>query len=45
MFDLTIRNGRVSTHESTFMADIGVIDGRIAAIGPGLAPGLSLIHI
>ena len=39
MFDLTIRNGRVSTHESTFMADIGVIDGRIAAIGPGLAPG------
>lgn len=39
MLDLTIRNGRVSTHESTFMADIGIADGRIAAIAPHLPPG------
>ena len=38
-FDLTIRNGRITTSTTTFAADIGIVDGRIAAIGPGLAPG------
>ncbi|QEI05890.1 dihydropyrimidinase [Pigmentiphaga aceris] len=38
-FDLTIRNGRITTSTSTFEADIGIVDGRIAAIGPGLEPG------
>src|SRR5690606_18359711 len=38
-FDLTIRNGRISTASDTFHADIGVRDGVIAALGPGLPPG------
>ncbi|WP_050468049.1 dihydropyrimidinase [Herbaspirillum chlorophenolicum] len=38
-FDLTIRNGRISTDKETFMADIGVKDGVIAKIAPGLPPG------
>ncbi|MPT27613.1 MAG: hypothetical protein E2602_12005, partial [Achromobacter sp.] len=38
-FDLTIRNGRISTATDTFYADIGVRDGVIAALGQGLAPG------
>jgi len=38
-FDLTIRNGRISTATDTFTADIGVRDGVIAALGQGLAPG------
>lgn len=40
MFDLTIRNGRISTSEKTFYADIGVTAGKIAAIAPSLLPGL-----
>ncbi|GAB1578435.1 dihydropyrimidinase [Bordetella petrii] len=38
-FDLTIRNGRISTASDTFHADIGVRDGVIAALGPGLPAG------
>ena len=38
-FDLTIRNGRISTDRETFFADIGVKDGVIARIAPGLPPG------
>ena len=38
-FDLTVRNGTVATASDTFQADIGVKDGRIAAIGTALAPG------
>ena len=38
-FDLTIRNGRISTASETYYADIGIRDGKIAAIGLGLAPG------
>ena len=38
-FDLTIRNGRISTASETYHADIGVRDGVIVAIGSGLAPG------
>jgi N-acyl-D-aspartate/D-glutamate deacylase len=33
-FDLTIRNGRISTDRETFFADIGVKDGVIARIAP-----------
>ncbi len=39
-YDLTIRNGRVSTATDTFYADIGVHDGKVAAISHKLAPGL-----
>ena len=35
-FDLTIRNGRITTSKETFFADIGVKDGKIAAIAPQL---------
>ncbi len=38
-FDLTIRNGRISTESETFYADIGVRDGLIVAIEPGLPVG------
>jgi dihydropyrimidinase len=36
MFDLVIRGGTVATAADTFKADIGVTDGRIAALGVGL---------
>ena len=38
-FDLTIRGGRISNADATFHADIGVIDGRIAAVAPNLPAG------
>ena len=38
-FDLTVRNATVVTAAKTFRADIGVREGRIAAIEPSLAPG------
>jgi dihydropyrimidinase len=38
-FDLTVRNGTVVTASDTFQADLGVKDGRIAAIEAGLAAG------
>lgn len=38
-FDLTIRNGRISTDQSTFYADIGIRDGKVAEIGPDLPSG------
>ncbi|AOB29974.1 dihydropyrimidinase [Bordetella sp. H567] len=38
-FDLTVRNGRISTASDTFHADIGVRGGVIAAVGRGLPPG------
>ncbi|CAM3583327.1 dihydropyrimidinase [Bordetella sputigena] len=38
-FDLTIRNGRVSTASETFHADIGIRGGIIAAVAQNLAPG------
>ncbi len=39
LFDLTIRNGTIATADSTFKADIGVSDGRIAAIAAHLDAG------
>ena len=38
-FDLTIRGGRISNADATFFADIGVVDGRITAVAPGLPAG------
>ena len=38
-FDLTIRNGRISTATDTFKADIGINQGRIVALGQDLPPG------
>ena len=38
-FDLTVRNGRLSNHERTWFADIGISDGRIAAIAAHLPAG------
>jgi dihydropyrimidinase len=38
-FDLTIRNGTLATASDTFQADIGVHDGRIAALESNLSPG------
>jgi len=39
VFDLTIRNGRVVTGGAVIEGDIGVREGRIAAIGGRLSPG------
>lgn len=38
-FDLVVRNGKVATATETFEADLGVIDGKIAAIAAGLPTG------
>jgi dihydropyrimidinase len=38
-FDLVVRRARVATASDCFEADIGVVDGRIAQLGTGLAPG------
>jgi dihydropyrimidinase len=38
-FDLVLRNGRVALPEGVVVADIGIADGRIAAIGPAIARG------
>jgi dihydropyrimidinase len=39
-FELTVRNGRVSTASDTFDADLGIEGGRIVAIAEKLPPGL-----
>jgi len=39
MFDLVIKGGKVATAADTFHADIGISDGRIAALGTGLQGG------
>ena len=38
-FDLVLRNGTCATASDTFQADIGIQDGRIAAIGESLSDG------
>jgi dihydropyrimidinase len=43
VFDLTIANGTLITAEATMHADLGITDGRIAAIGKGLV-GLETIE-
>ncbi len=38
-FDLVIRGGRVVTECDDVLADVGIRDGRVAALGCGLGPG------
>src|SRR3546814_4660702 len=38
-FDLVVRNGRIATASDVFDADVGIRDGVIAALGPGLGAG------
>ena len=38
-YDLVIRNGTLATASDVFRADLGVVDGRIAAIGARLGSG------
>jgi len=38
-FDLTVRGGRISTDSETLEADIGIKDGLITAVAPGLPAG------
>ena len=38
-FDVTVRGGRISTDRETFEADIGIKDGLITAVAPGLPAG------
>lgn len=42
-FDTVIRGGQVGTAEAVFRADIGIRDGRIAAIGEDLGPAAAEI--
>jgi len=42
-FDLVIRGGTVATAIDTFQADVGISDGRIAALARDLAPGVKEI--
>ncbi|WP_417770493.1 dihydropyrimidinase [Stappia sp.] len=39
-FDLVIRGGRIATASDVFDADIGILDGRIVALGQALSKGL-----
>ncbi|MCJ8143946.1 dihydropyrimidinase [Ancylobacter sp. A5.8] len=43
MFDTIIRGGRVSTAADTFLCDIGIRDGRIAALGTDLGEAREII--
>ncbi len=43
MFDTIIRGGRVSTASDTFACDIGISDGRIAALGADLGGASEII--
>ncbi|HKL06205.1 MAG TPA: dihydropyrimidinase, partial [Roseovarius sp.] len=38
-FDRVIRSGRIATASDVFHADIGIRDGKIVALGTGLAKG------
>jgi dihydropyrimidinase len=40
VFEMVIRGGRVVLPEATVALDIGILNGRISAIGPDLAPGV-----
>ena len=42
-FDLVIRDGHVATAEREFDGDIGILDGKIAALGEGLGQGANEI--
>jgi dihydropyrimidinase len=38
-FDLVVRNGRVVDGDEVLEADVGISEGVVAALGPGLGPG------
>lgn len=38
-FDLVVRGGTVVSHSSTTVADLGIRDGKVAAVGVGLGDG------
>jgi dihydropyrimidinase len=42
-FDTVIRHGTVVTASDTFEADVGIVDGKIQAIGRNLPPGRKTI--
>ncbi|NSY20001.1 dihydropyrimidinase [Neorhizobium sp. AL 9.2.2] len=42
-FDVVIRGGTVSTASETFVADVGIRDGKIVQLGSTLGPGLEEI--
>ena len=37
--DLIIKNGKIVTASDTFVADVGIKDGKIDTLGANLAPG------
>jgi dihydropyrimidinase len=43
VFDLVVRHGTVVTDTDSMAADVGVRDGRVAEVGPGLGPGVDEI--
>ncbi len=42
-FDLVIRGGTVGTATGSFTADVGIRDGKVAAVGLGLGEGARTI--
>ena len=44
VFDLVIRNGTVVTPTASRRADVGIRDGRIAAVGAALGPANATIE-
>ena len=42
-FDLVVSGGRVATEDGLETCDVGVVDGRIRALRPGLGPGRETI--
>ncbi len=42
-FDTIIRGGTVATASDTFSCDVGISDGRIAALGTGLGPAAEIV--
>jgi dihydropyrimidinase len=38
-FDVVIRNGTVATASDIMQCDVGILDGKVAMLGRGLAPG------
>ncbi len=42
-FDMVLRNGKIATAQGLITSDIGITDGKIAAIGPTLTDGKTII--
>jgi len=39
LYDLVFRSARIVTPDRVILGDLGILDGLIAAVGPGLGPG------